>query len=276
MYRNLCFAVMLILANWQCVYGQSEQLPNAANTNAPNEPQIALRFKFFEHNGNRATRSAFAELTGKRTEPDSAERTVSSQNEYAIVQSTEELTRFLDDLCKVNKVIEGKVLSESQLLLSPGVQTRYQHGEELDFTKKPPKLIKMIEMSESVDSDGASVDAASNESNRFVGSTLLATGTLEANQSVKLDVIAKYAEIDNYTKTNFAGLKVLSAGVNVVLEKDQSLILGPWPTHREVVTTKKIPVLGSLPGIGSAFGQKTIALQSAIVFVVVTTEIIQP
>lgn len=272
MYRNLCFAVVLILANWQCIYGQSEQLPNAAITNAPNEPQIALRFKFFEHNGNRANRSAFAELTGKRTEPDSAERAVSSQNEYAIVQSTEELTRFLDDLCKVNKVIEGKVLSESQLLLSPGVQTRYQHGEELDFTKKPPKLIKMIEMSESVDSHGMSVDAASNESNRFVGSTILATGTIGENQSVKLDVIAKHAEIDDV-----GGLKILRTGAaNIVLEKDHSLILGPWRTSREVITTKEIPILGSLPGIGWAFREKTSAQQSTVVFVVATTEIIQP
>ena len=273
MYRNLCFAVVLILANWHCVYGQSEQSPNAANTNAPNEPQIALRFKFFEHNGNQATKSAFAELTGKRTDTDSPEPTVSSLTEYTIVQSTEELTRFLDELSKVSN---RKVLSESQLLLSPGVQSRYQHGEEMDFTKSPPKLIKMIEMSETVDSDGASVDAARNGSNRLVGTTILATGTIGANQSVQLDLIAKYCEVDKYAKTELASLKSKSVVFNVVLEKDQSLILGSWESRRDLVTTDKIPVLSSLPGIGSAFERKKISTQETIIFVVATPEIIQP
>jgi hypothetical protein len=270
MYRNLCFAVVLILANWHCVYGQSEQSPNAANTNAPNEPQIALRFKFFEHNGNQATKSAFAELTGKRTDTDSPEPTVSSLTEYTIVQSTEELTRFLDELSKVSN---RKVLSESQLLLSPGVQSRYQHGEEMDFTKSPPKLIKMIE---TVDSDGASVDAARNGSNRLVGTTILATGTIGANQSVQLDLIAKYCEVDKYAKTELASLKSKSVVFNVVLEKDQSLILGSWESRRDLVTTDKIPVLSSLPGIGSAFERKKISTQETIIFVVATPEIIQP
>ena len=273
MYRNLCFVVALTLANWHCAYAQSEQLPNAADTNAPNEPQIALRLKFFELNDNQATRSAFAELTGKPTDTDSAEPAVSSQNEIECVHSTEQLTRLLDDLCKANN---GKVLSESQLLLSPGVQSRYQHGEEMDFTKSPPKLIKMIEISETVDSEGASVDAARNGSNRLVGTTILATGTIGANQSVKLNMVTKYAAISNDTKIQFAGLKSQSAVVNVGIEEDQSLILGPWQSHREVVRTEKIPVLGSLPGIGSAFGREITALLSTIVFVVATPEIIQP
>jgi len=273
MYRNLCFAVVLILANWHCVYGQSEQLPTAANTDAPNESQIALRFKFFELNDNPATRSAFAELTGKPTDTDSPEPTVSSQNEYAIVHSTEELTRFLDDLSKVSN---RKVLSESQLLLSPGVQSRYQHGEELDFTKRPPKMIRMIEMSETVETDGSSADAARNGSNRLVGTTILAKGTIGANQSVKLDLNAEYAAIGNETKIQFAGRKVHSACVHVELEEDQSLILGPWQSHREMVRTEKIPVLSSLPAIGSAFGLKKISTQSITVFVVATPEIIQP
>jgi Flp pilus assembly secretin CpaC len=273
MCRNLCFAVVLILANRHCVYGQSEQLPNPANANAPNEPQIALRLRFFELNDNPATRSAFAELTDKPTDTDSAEPTVSSQNVDEIVQSTEQLTRFLDDLCKVSN---GKVLSESQMLMSPGVQARYQHGEEMDFTKSPPKLIKLIEMSDSVDSDAASVDAASNGSIRLVGTTILATGTIGTNQSVKLNVFAEYAEIDNSTKTKFAGRKVHSTAVNVVLKDDQSLMLGPWQSHRVEVRTEKMPVLGSLPGIGSAFGRKISTARSTIVLVMATTEIVKP
>ncbi len=274
MHRNLFFAVVLILANCQCLYGQSEQSQVAANTDAASQTQIALRVRFFELNGNRATRSAFAELSGKQTGTDSAEPTVRSPNENEIVQSTEELTRFLDDLGKVSK---SKVLSETQLLLSPGVQTRHQHGEEMDFTKSPPTLVNTIEKTESVDSDRTSVDAPGNKSNRFVGSTFLATGTIEQNQSVKLAVNAEYAVIDNLKKTNkLSGRRVLSAGVNVVLEEDQSLILGPWESYRELVTTQKIPVLGSLPGIGSAFGRKTIALPSTLVFVVATPEILQP
>ena len=273
MCRNLCFAVVLILANWHCVYGQSEKLQNAANANAPNEPQIALRFKFFELNDNRATRSAFAELTGMQTDTDSDEPTVSTQNTNEIMRSTEQLTHILDDLCKVSN---GKVLSESQVLMSPGVQARYQHGEEMDFTKSPPKLIKLIEVSESVDSDAASVDAASNGSNRLVGTTILATGTIGANQSVKLNVVAEYAEIDDSTKTKFASRKVHSTAVHVVLEDDQSLMLGPWRSHRVEVRTDKMPVLGSLPGIGSAFGRKINTARSTIVLVLATTEIVKP
>jgi hypothetical protein len=273
MYRNLCFAVVLILANWHCVFGQSEQLPNTVDTNAPNEPQIALRFKFFKLNDNQATRTAFAELTGRKTDTDSAASTDRSQNEIECVHSTEQLTRLLDDLCKVSN---GKVLSETQMLLSPGVQSRYQHGEELDFTKRPPKMIRMIEMSDTVESDGSSADAARNGSNRLVGRTILATGTIEANQTVKLNMVIKYTAIDNDTKIKFAGLKSQSSVVNVVLEKHQSLILGPWQSHRELATTVRIPVLSSLPGIGSAFGRKITALQSTIVFAVATTEIIQP
>ncbi|MCA9009684.1 MAG: hypothetical protein KDB01_08060, partial [Planctomycetaceae bacterium] len=244
MHRNSFFAVVLVLANCQCLYGQSEQSQDAANTDAASQTQIALRVRFFELNGNRATRSAFAELYGKQTGTDSAEPAVSSPNENEIVQSTEEITRFLDDLGKVSK---SKVLSETQLLLSPGVQIRYQHGEEMDFTKSPPTLVNPIELIESVDSDRTSVDAAGNRSNRFVGATILATGTIEQNQSVKLAVNAEYAEIDNSRKTNkLSGRKVHSAGVNVVLGKDQSLILGPWESSRELVTTQKIPVPGSL------------------------------
>ena len=93
---------------------------------------------------------------------------------------------------------------------------------------------------------------------------------------MKLNLITKYTEIDNDTKINLAGLKSKSAVVNVGLEEDQTLILGPWQSHREVVRTEKIPVLGSLPGIGSAFGREITALLSTIVFVVATPEIIQP
>lgn len=131
-------------------------------------------------------------------------------------------------------------------------------------------------MSDTVKSDGSSADAARNGSNRLVGTTILATGTIEANQTVKLNMVTKYSAIDNDTKIQFAGHKVHSACVNAELEADQSLILGPWQSHREVVRTEKIPVLSSLPAVGSVFGRKTTALRSIIVFVVATPEIIQP
>lgn len=272
--RNWYFAVVLMLANWHCVYGQSEQLPNAANSDAPNEPQIALRFKFLELNDNRATRSAFAELTGKRTDTDSAELSVRSQTVHEVVQSSEKLERFLDDLCKVSN---GKVLSESQVLLRPGVQVRYQRGEEMDFTESPPKRIKLIEVSESVDSDTASVDAASNRSIRLVGTTILATGTIGANHSVQLNMKAEYAEIDENTTTRLAGLKTQSTAFHVVLKEDQSLMLGGLSRyHRVEVTAEKIPVLGDLPVIGSVFERKISTTRSRIALVLATTEIVKP
>jgi hypothetical protein len=273
MYRCVCIVVLLALANEHRVFGQSEQLPKTVDTNAPSKPQIALRCKFFELNDNQATRTALAELTGRKTESDSAEPTDRSQNEIEIVHSTEQLTRLLEDLCKLSN---GKLHSETQMVLSPGVKTRYQHGEEMDFTKRPPKLIRMLEMSDTFESDGSSADTARNGSNRLVGTTILATGTIEANQTVKLNMVTKYTAMDNDTKIQFAGLKSQSAVVNAVLDENQSLIIGPWQSHREVVRTEKIPVLSSLPAVGSAFGRKTTALQSIIVFVVATPEIIQP
>ena len=93
---------------------------------------------------------------------------------------------------------------------------------------------------------------------------------------MKLNLITKYTEIDNDTKINLAGLKSKSAVVNVGLEEDQTLILGPWQSHREVVRTQKIPVPGSLPGIGSTFERKLISERSTIIVFVATPEIIQP
>ncbi len=273
MCRSLCFAVVLFLSTWHVAYGQSEQLPKAESANAADEPQIALRFKFFELNDNRATRSAFAELTDKQADSDSAETTDGSQDINEIVQSTEQLTHFLDDLCKVSN---GKVLSESQMLMNPGIQTRYQNGKEMDFTQRPPKLIRLIEVSESVDPDAASVDAVSTGSSQLIGTTILATGTIGANQSVTLNLIAEYAEIDNSRKTTFAALKAHSNAVNVVLEEEQSFMLGPWPSRRMEERTEKMPVLGRLPGIGSAFGRKISTARSTIVLVLATTEIVAP
>ena len=80
-------------------------------------------------------------------------------------------------------------------------------------------MIRMIEMSDTVESDGSSADAARNGSNRLVGTTILATGTIEANQTVKLNMVIKYTAIDNDTKIQFAGLKSQSSVVNVVVEK---------------------------------------------------------
>ena len=273
MCRNLCFAVVSILANWHCVYGQSEQLPSAANANAPNELQIALRIKFLELNDNRATRSAFAELTDKQTDADSAEPSVRTQTVYEIVQSSEKLTHFLDDVCKVSN---GKVLSESQVLLRPGVQVRYQHGEEMDFAENPPKQIKLIQLSEPVDSGTASVDAGSNSSIRLVGTTILAKGTIRPNQSIELNMKAEYAEIDENTTTRLAGLKTQSTAFHVVLKEDQALMLGGLSRyHRVEVKAEKIPVLGDLPGIGSVFERKISTARSTIALVLATTEIVK-
>ena len=273
MDRNLWIALVLTLANWQCVYGQTEQLPNAANTNAPDEPRIALQLRFYEFIDRPANASAIAELTGKRTDTDSAAPTVNLQNENECVHSTEQLTRRLDDLCKASS---GKVLSETQILLSPGVQTRYQHGEELDFAERSPKRNKMIDLCETIGQDSASVDAAHSGSIRFVGTTILATGTIESTPIVKLQLKAKETQLDTSPKTKFPGLRIQSVGVSVELRKDQSLILGSWRSHREEVRTEKIPVLSSIPGIGSAFDRKLTAARPTIVFVVATPEIFQP
>ena len=89
---------------------------------------------------------------------------------------------------------------------------------------------------------------------------------------MKLDAVGTYAQIDN----NSAGLKSQSIAVHVVLDKDHSVVLGPWQSHREIVTREKVPGLGSLPKIGRVFQRTTTASASTVVLVSITTEIVKP
>ncbi|HQZ66697.1 MAG TPA: hypothetical protein PLY87_16510 [Planctomycetaceae bacterium] len=275
MYFTTCVAVVLTFANGQVLYGQSGQSPTSASAiqNASNEPQICLRLKIFEVVQNQKNASAIEEFSGKQTEQKAAEPSTASQNLNECVQSTKRLTQLLDDL---TKTADGKVLSETEMMLTPGVQSRYRRGEELDFAARNPKPNRMIEMSETVGQDSTSVDAAGNGSIRFAGTTIHATGRILRDQIVMLELNAKYTEIDFSAKTNPPGLRAQSAAVSVVLEEDRSLILGPGKSHRETVSTRKTPFLSSIPGIGSAFDEQITTAQPSLIFVLGTADIVRP
>jgi hypothetical protein len=270
MCRLLCLAVVLILTSRHAACGQSDQSATTEKPDALAEPQVAIRFKILELNDNPTTRKAFAELKGRQTDTDSATGTVRSKNPDVIVQSTELLSSLLDDLCKKSN---GKVISESRVLRNSGVQARCQHRENLDFRKKPIKLTQAAGLSEPFEGAGNSPNRR--VSSRFVETTVQATGTVGETRSVRLELVAAHSE-----STEFSPSRTHSTGpqlrILVLLDEDDSLIFGPWQSHRVVVNTEKLPVLGSLPGIGSVFRSKTITPSPIVVLVLVTAEIVEP
>lgn len=273
-YRDSCLAIVLILVNCHGVYGQSAQLSNGAKAiKTPNEPQIMLRLKVFEVVKSRKYPSEIAELSGKRTGLDQVEEYGESIKEIELVKSTARLTQIIDDLTKAG---DGKILTETEMMLSPGVQSRYRHGEEIDFAASEPQPNKMIEITDTVEQDATSANPAPGDSIRFAGTTILAAGDIVTDQSVQLALSAKLTAIDYATCSKSPGLHTQSAAATIALGEGRSIILGPWQSGRRVVRKDKIPVLGSLPVIGVAFQRTVTAEQASLVFVLATTEIVQP
>lgn len=273
MHSTFFIAIVLTLSNCHIVYGQSEESQTIAESirQSSNETQIALQLKFFRVILTPANESTIAELLGKRTESNSVEQSGRSQNEIEFVQPTERLTRILDGLIKTG---DGKVFSKTRIILTPGVQSRYRNGKEIDFAERGPMRDKIIETTETIDSD-STVDPAQKDSIRFVGTTILATGTIESDQRVRMEMNAKFTQIDQTAKSKFPGLKTHSAATTVALEEDQSIILGGSRSTRVQVSVKRVPVIGSIPVIGAAFETNTVMLQECLTFVLATTEIVQ-
>ena len=82
--------------------------------------------------------------------------------------------------------------------------------------------------------------------------------------------------IDYATSSKSPGLHTKSAAATIALGQGRSIILGPWQSGRRLVRKDKILVLGSLPVIGVAFQRTVTAEQASLVFVLATTEIVQP
>jgi type II secretory pathway component GspD/PulD (secretin) len=274
-YCTSCLAVVLTLANSLGVYAQSGQLPAGAKATqqASSEPQIVLRLKVFDVVKSRKYASEIAELSGKRINLNQDEESVESNNEIELVKSTERLTQILNDLTKTG---DAKVIAETEMMLTPGIPSRFRHGEEIDFAGRNPKPNKMIDITDTIEQDATSVNPASNDSIRFAGTTILAKGTIVSAQSVQLELNAELTAMDYTTSSKIPGLRKQTAALTVALAEGRSVVLGPWQSNRKVSTKDKIPVLGSIPVVGAAFHRTSTVERVSQMFVFATTEIIQP
>jgi Flp pilus assembly secretin CpaC len=268
-----CLIVYFTASHWQCVFAQSDNLPNSTASVATDEPQVSLRLRFFEFVRTPENELAIKELCDGSTELHPASAKVRSQTIHECVKNTIEIGRILDDLCKAG---HGKILSDSEVALTPGVQSQFRSGQEVDLSKLPPKQNKIIQVSETVKPDTKTERPAEKSSVRFVGTTISSTASIVSDENVNLEFNAQYARLNIDSKTKLAGLNTSQFGVHVVLAPDQSLILGPSRSSHTQASEKKVPVLGSIPGIGGVFKTETQETVESELFVIATTEIINP
>lgn len=144
------------------------------------------------------------------------------------------------------------------------------------MTRQPPAQQKRIErISETVDPDAMSSEAASNQT-KFVGRTIFATASFDSDQNVTLELNTKYSRLDSSRKSKLAGLNTQNSSISIDLAREESLILGGFRSKRMQATSKKIPVLSSIPMIGGTFkSQSTTAVESER-FILATTRVVQP
>jgi Flp pilus assembly secretin CpaC len=272
-FRTTFLMVYLTVSHGHCVFAQSDNLPNGTASVATDEPQVSLRLRFFEFVRTPANELAIKELCSGSTELHPASATVRSQTIHECVKNTIEIGRIVDDLCKAG---HGKILSDSEVALTPGVQSQFRSGQEIDFSKQPPKQIQIIQVSETVKPETKTEKPAEDGSLRLVGTTIFSTASIVSEDNVNLEMNARYSRLNIDPKTKLAGLNTSQFGVRVALAPDQSLILGPSRSSHTQGSEKKVPVLGSIPGIGGVFKTETQETVQSELFVIATTEIINP
>jgi Flp pilus assembly secretin CpaC len=221
-----------------------------------NAPQVLVHLKVYEVSMTKLRRLGYnlAKLQGKPvTSPDGAALGFSMTNDR-----DGDMAQFLDSLRKNNM---AKVLAEPTLTTTSGYSTTFASGGKI-LLPQPKK------------------DGTTSLEWRQYGTQVQLTPHLISDHTVRLSLQLELSRLDpahsvQLGKESYPGLDTTCATTTAECDNGQTVVLGGLSQIRVEAETSEVPIVSSIPYVGSAFKSVKEERNETAMFVLVRPEILQ-